>query len=365
MRALDRWRIEKQEIKYDWKNVILALLVEISLFSVILVLLTITTEMDGIFDRYMKKEMPEMYTVMLENISYSDLEELEKDGMSHLHIYEDTFVNGSFYVNGKEEEDYLPEIFYSTKEWSGGKVVEGKSYEGTSDAHEVWITREMKEEFHLEVGSRIEYRFGEDDSLSGTVAGIVKGEVANVVYIPFDSLEKALEEENGKSVSFCGMGDIDSFINFDFLKTKWKKQGVKVESADLEELLSVIFFMKAVFIGLSVVGMLLCIIAVCNLYGIKMNVRAEFITMLMNLGMRKRQIQGIFFEIFFGINVISVIMAYLIAKFSLFYFNSLLKENFENMYLLCNKLEISAVLTFVTANILMLVFFGRRWKKVR
>lgn len=366
MKKLDKWFIEKREILYDWKNFVLALLVEVSLFSVILILLTITTEMDGIFDRYLQDEMPGMYSVTVKNVKYSDLNTLEEDGIRELYIYSEQLSDGSFYVAGKKTEDYSFQIVSSPQDFSDIEVVEGSSYQEKNKKDSncyVWITKEMKEEFHIGVGSPIEYKYGKTSMISCVVAGIINAEEDYSVYISFDSLEVISDSTDIERISFEGMGTIDSFVGFDFLQAKWMKRGIKIIADELEELLSVIFFMKAIFVGLSVVGMLLCMIAVCNIYGIKINVRAEFITMLMRLGMREKHIKGIYFDIFLAINVVSSILAYVVARCSINYFNSLLKEKFENMYIVCDKMEIITIGLFVLVNVLMLFSFGRRWAK--
>ena len=364
MKKIDKWMIEKREIIYDWKNFVLALLVEVSLFAVILILLTITSEMDGIFDRYLQKEMSEFYSVTIENIRYSDMDALEKDGISNLGIYSEELSNGYFFVNEKKAEDYILEIVSS--EEMNMKLQEGKSWKEIKQEDlgcYAWITEEMKQDFHIETGSQIEYRYGNENKFSCIVAGIIEDDENALVYVPFYCLDTILENTDHQTFSFSAFGEIKSFVGFDFLQTKWMKKGKKIVAEELEELLSVIFFMKAIFVGLSIIGLVLCIIAICNIYGIKINVRAEFITMLMRIGMREIYIKRIFFDIFFGINVISIIAAYMTARCSMNYFNDLLKEKFENMYIVCDKMEIIAVGIFIVANILMLISFGRRWAK--
>lgn len=356
MKRLDRWRIGKREIRYDWKNFALALLVEVSLFSVILVLLTITTELDGIFDRYLQQEMSGMYSVTVKNIRYSDLKDLANDGIDDLFLYSEQFGDGYFYTGDKKMEDYSLEIVSSEKEYSGVSKIEEYS------ECPVWIPKEMQDEFGIEVGNPIEYRYGEHGVISCVAAGVTEEKDGYSVYVPFRGLDLYFENQAEK-ITFQGMGTIDSFVGFDFLQAKWKKSGVSILADDLEEVLSVIFFMKALFVGLSVIGMVLCIIAVCNIYGIKIDVREEFITMLMRMGMREKYIKSIFFDLFFVVNVISVLLAYIIAGFSLSYFNSLLRDKFDNMYLVCDKLEMILLGIFVAANILMLVSFKRRWAR--
>lgn len=257
MKRTDRLRLEKREIRGDYKNSILALLVEITLFAVILVLLTFTIELDGLFDSYCKKELPDCYSVTVKNISEDDRAGLEEDGIRDLELYP------------AEDED--------------------GTYEAT--------------------------------------------------------------------------GTLDSFERFDWKKIKWKFRGVTILSNELEEFVDILIFVKAIFVCLSVIGIILCVLAVCGLYSMKVESRTDYSLMLMRLGLRERTVKRLFLAPFLGMDIISVIIAYGIARGVLGYFNRLIRSGFGNLSLSLEKLEMIAGFVLVVSVFLMVFTFGRRWNR--
>ena len=360
---MDRIKIGVREIKYDRKNTILALVVEISLATVIMILLTFTLQLDVIVDVYFQREMPSSYSINIKNISYTQLKSLQKDGIKDIEIYSEKMNTGSFfYLNSEKDFEYV--IINDLDTAINERIIEGENVGVTQNKNNsfcsVWISKAIQDKYKINMGNEFTFRYNSGENMKCKVSGVIDEKESFQVYILFTELEKFKGKEKQEDFIFQANGTLDSIVGYEFRQLKWKIQGIKVIAADLKEVTSVIFLIKAIFLGLSIIGTVLCVISLANIYGMKLHIRTNFIYILSEIGMQERIIQKIYQNIFYIINIISVIIAYIIARISLEYINALMEDTLAvNME--WKQINIIALVIVGIMTILIKILFKRYW----
>ena len=256
MKGIDVFRIAWQEMKLDKRNMCLVFLLEVLLFSNVIVLLLFSLEIDSVFDSYCHEHIEGVYDVTVINVEKDELPELERDGFRDMELWYD--------------------------ETEGHYVTDAK----------------------------------------------------------IDSLEK-----------------------LDYKLMKWRSRGVVIRLS-MQDVVSVMIFVKAIFVFISILGILLCVLATGNFYQIKIQKRIRFINMLIRIGMPSKRIGQIYQIPFFMINTGAVVMAYILSFPVLAHFNQLIRGRFEGLSIGTEKREVLSLSIYVIAVLVLCLSLRNRWKKV-
>lgn len=176
----------------------------------------------------------------------------------------------------------------------------------------------------------------------------------------FKDMELCYDEQAQRFFTFA---EINSIQHFDYKLIKWKMKGVTIE-ATAQDLVDLMIFMKAIFVFISVLGVVLCALAVGNFYLMKIQKRVIFTNMLIRLGMPSQKIGVVYRIPFFLIGIISILAAYILSFPVLGYFNELIRRRFAELSISTDKREILTIAIFILFSLYLLLLLRNRWKRL-
>ena len=255
MNRWDRYRLIGNEIKLDKYNMLLVLMLEIVLFTNILIVVLVCMDIDTVFNKYCQKYMPIAYEMTVYDANQSHISQLKEDGFSEMEILYDDNENRYF---------------------------------------------------------------------SYAIA--------------------------------------DSLVHLDYKILKWKRRGVTIKPY-VEDVINLAFFMKAILISISVLGIFLCILGVGNFYKMKIEKRMNFIKMLVRIGMPSGEILKLYRMPFVMITTVATLVAYLASFPIMNSLNRIIKSRFTELSIGAEKREFVVLLIFMVATSCIYLSIRNRWKK--
>lgn len=140
-------------------------------------------------------------------------------------------------------------------------------------------------------------------------------------------IEDTYEEEG----ELCGSGYLTTIHNYYSNQEELSNEGVIIQAEELETVLDGVLFIKAIFFGMAVLGLGLCLIAVVNLSNMILDVRKGYALMLHGLGEEDGKICGIYEMTMLVTSCVAGGFSTLLARFFLVYINRLLTGDFSAM----------------------------------
>ena len=168
---------------------------------------------------------------------------------------------------------------------------------------------------------------------------------------------------NEEREEFFTFARIDSLLHLDYKMIKWRSKGIEIE-ASMQDVLNVIIFIKAIFVFVSLLGILLCVCAVGNFYQLKIIKRNTFINMLVRIGMPSAKIKQIYVLPFFSVSSLAVLNAFVISFPIIKYFNGLIQQRFMGVSLFAEKRNVLILIIYAVSLLLLFLTTGRRWKRL-
>lgn len=330
MNIFDRMKLQKIEVEYEFKKLLLGYLVQTSTLSVLIVILVMCNNVVTVFDQYYHENIADFYNITVENIEYKDILFLEKRGYDEMYMYmPDLDEEAIFYQNGMIDfvcVNFICDerVFEELGSVAGREYTVADNLEGK---HVAWITENAAIKYQIDVGDTIEYHMNNDLILPCVVEGILDCGDCDSVYIPVNTL---IKEKNEKqyNIKCCLSTKTKDIANYDFIKLYLGCQRKYMYFDELDYIFSVLFFIKSIFIGLSIIGIILCFISITNICGLHISGRQDCIRMLFQLGMDTRSIKKIYSGIYIWSGVIAFVSSIAMAKYYVVYINSLIMERF-------------------------------------
>ena len=193
-----------------------------------------------------------------------------------------------------------------------------------------------------------------------TVINAEESELPELEQDGFRDMELWYDETEGHTLTDA---KIDSLKGIEYKLIKWRSRGVVIRLS-MQEVVSVMVFVKAIFCFISILGILLCVLATGNFYQIKIQKRIRFIKMLIRIGMPSKRIGQIYRIPFFIMNTGAVMIAYILSFPVLSYFNRLIGERFGGLSLGTEKREALVLSIYVIAVLVLCLSLRNLWKKV-
>ena len=360
MKIFDKTNLIYKEIKQDKEDVIITIFVKMLLFSIILILIVITADLDSMFDRYLKESMPEVYYATMDNVEEKDIKELQKAGFYNIYIYCENISEAKLIYNNKVQKDISIDILSGEEELNQYEVVEGdKSYQSNNQECDLWVSYHLLKSNNFHVGEKLQLKDKDGKEIRGIIKGTLKKCDEDTIYISFFSLSNN-EEIGMRNYPYTMSADMKSIKNYDILKYKMRFKGKILKAGDLEEYFSFIFIAKGIFIGLSIIGLFLLISAINSLYSIRLEKRKKYIQMLYVVGLPKKTIKEIYNGIYIMCTLAAIIMAMVIAHGVIDYINFFLESRIRGMYISEKKLIYLAGMISIINMVLMKRSFSKR-----
>lgn len=353
MKIFDKINLIYKEIKQDKEDVLITIFVKMLLYSIILILVVITADLDSMFDRYLKKSMPGVYYATMDNVEEKDIKELQKAGFYNIYIYCENISEAKLIYNNKVQKDIAVDILSGDEELNKYEVVRGdKSYQSNNKECDLWLSNDLFKSNKFHIGEKLQLRDKDGEAIEGIIKGILKKCDESTIYISFSFL--ANNEEIGmRNYQYSMSADMKTIKNYDLLKYKMRFKGKVLKAGDLEEYFSFIFIAKGIFIGLSVIGLFLLISAINSLYSIRLEKRKKYTQMLYVVGLPKKTIKEIYHGIYIMCTLAAIIMAMVIAHGVIDYINFFLESRIQGMYISENKLIYLAAMISIISVVLM------------
>lgn len=174
----------------------------------------------------------------------------------------------------------------------------------------------------------------------------------------FKDIEIFYDEGKGK---YCAYAKIQSLKKIDYKMFSWRRKGIVIRS-DMQEVLNVMIFVKMIFICITLLGILLCLLAVGNFYQMKIQRRIKFINMLYKIGLTKRKICWIYELPFCIIGTVSIVSAYILSFPVMDYFNDLIRHSFSGIELGTQVRNDLAIIIYIIFTFLVVIFLNKKWK---
>lgn len=193
-----------------------------------------------------------------------------------------------------------------------------------------------------------------------TLYNVDQNDVKELEEDGFSNMELCYNEEREEFFTFAR---IDSLLHFDYKMIKWRSKGIEIE-ASMQDVLNVIIFIKAIFVFVSLLGILLCVCAVGNFYQLKIIKRNTFINMLVRIGMPSAKIKQIYVLPFFSVSSLAVLNAFVISFPIIKYFNGLIQQRFMGVSLFAEKRNVLILIIYAVSLLLLFLTTGRRWKRL-
>ena len=360
MKIFDKINLIYKEIKQDKEDVIITIFVKMLLFSIILILIVITADLDSMFDRYLKESMPEVYYATMNNVEEKDIKELQKAGFYNIYIYCENISEAKLIYNNKVQKDISVDILSDEEELNQYEVVEGdKSYQSNNQECDLWVSYHLIGSNKFHVGEKLQLRDKDGKEIIGIIKGALKKCDEDTIYISFFSLSNN-EEIGMRNYPYTMSANMKSIKNYDILKYKMRFKGKILKAGDLEEYFSFVFIAKGIFIGLSIIGLFLLISAINSLYSIRLEKRKKYIQMLYVVGLPKKTIKEIYNGIYIMCTLAAIIMAMVIAHGVIDYINFFLESRIQGMYISEKKLIYLAGMISIINVVLMKRSFSKR-----
>lgn len=353
MNILDDFRLQKTEIKQGYKRLLLVFAVQLSTISVLIILWVMSQNVVSIFDQYYHEKISDFYNVTIENIEYPDIAFLSEKGYFNMYIFMPDFEEQALYYNNRAIDYSDINLICDEDTLSESKILNGREYcenDNISGNYAAWISEEIAKENSIATGDVIEYQISEDKSLLFTVAGIVSGVDAGDIFVPFNTFlsDPMVKDLN---IKFCLSAQVDSIVNYDSIKYRFGSQNKYMYFDELDHIFSLLFFIKSIFIGLSLIGAILCFVSIANICALHISGRKSYINMLYQLGMSSGKIKGLYSGVYLYNTILSVVLSNCIAEWYFSYFNNIINREFGNIHI-----ETKNVLTISIA--LLIIFWG-------
>lgn len=120
MKEIDVFRMAWQEMILDKRNICLNFLLEVLLFSNVIVLLLFTLEIDSVFNSYCHEHIEGVYDATVVNVEESELLELERDGFRDMELWYDE-IKGYNVTDARI--DSLENLDYKLIKWRSRGVI--------------------------------------------------------------------------------------------------------------------------------------------------------------------------------------------------------------------------------------------------
>lgn len=366
MNISDKLFLEKTEIKYHYKQLIVSFFVQLSIISVVMVLLIMSKNVVSIFDQYYHNEISDTYSITIKNIEYSDFSYLKEQQISDMYVYMPNLEISEFYYNNQIISNSTLNLICNENSLSDTELIQGNDYTETDNLNRsyfAWISSEISDIYNIQIGDVIQYKISESDNINFTVQGIKKNIGAYDIFVPFNTFSSdALIHNN---IDFYLSANIDSIVNYDSLKFYLETKNKKISIDELESIFSLIFFIKSIFIGLSLIGIILCVLSLSNIYSMQIYKRTDYIKMLFQLGMNENNIKNLYFYIFYNITFFAIIFSYFIAKRYLRYFNTLLHNKLNNIFIPTDTLIYLQIVFLIFSILIIKILILKIWKNIR